>query len=224
MHFIPRFSLLLALWLVAISAHAENQTKIIHNPKYKKAKDYFYQKKFAVAQVFLKDLAQGYPEDAEVATYLADCQMYLQQWEDALLNYQKANDLLKNRDPDRKIKAANYIRMAKIYYLRKRPEQAMAYFELAALTDVSMVHGFYEKGMTALFLMRDKQQAILAWQEFVVQSPKTPFRDQVEMALSLLKNPDVKIPPEGSPLSVEEALKLAGVTIHAPSPMDGKAK
>lgn len=192
---------------------ADSKFQISNNPKYIKAKEYFYDKKFAIARVFLQDLIQGYPEDPELYTYLADCDFHLKNYQNALLNYRKANELLKNQDPDKQIKAANYMQIGHVHFQLKEASQAMAYYELAALTDSEHSYGYYQKGIAALFLLRNKELAIKSWEEFILHSAPSHSRQQVQIALLALKKTSLKIPPEGSPLSVKEALKLGGIEL-----------
>lgn len=189
------------------------RTGITGNPKYKKAKYYFYSKKFAIARVFLEDLISDYPEDAEIYSYLGDTLMKLEKYPKALSNYKKANDLLPNSPKGKEIKAANYFQMASIYLIQNKAENAMGFYELSAMTHPDYNHGYWQKGLTAIFLLRNKNLAIGAWKEYLLLVLDKKEKAKIQSAITILKNPNFVLPPEGSPVSLERTLSLAGLKI-----------
>jgi tetratricopeptide (TPR) repeat protein len=225
MKFAAIFSFLLAILLFNEMEIIFPQVPLRHisspvqqNPKFQKAREYYYQGKYAMAMVFLEDLSLSYPEEAEIYTYLGDALYHLKKYPEALLNYRKANEILPKIQDGQKIKAQNYFQMGNIYFLLRNAESAMAHFELAAMTDAGMIMGYWEKGYTALFLLRDKEATVKAWQEYLLLVTDPKEKEKVTGAINLLKKPEFKLPPEGSPLSLEEALKGAGILLKTKVP------
>lgn len=196
---------------LALPAWAE-QNNLAQNPKFHKAKDYYFEGKFAMARVFLQDLAQKYKEDPELYTYLADSHKKLGNKREALINYRKANELLpQSLERAKQLKAQNYMQMAHIFLEFQKADEAMAHYELAAMTHSSQSLGYYYKGLTALLLKRNKKETTSAWDKYARLLPEGTRRNRVRNAVTILEQKDFELPPEGAPLSLRQALSQAGL-------------
>ncbi len=214
--------LLITISILCFSQIAMAQQNILQNPKFKKAKTYYYNGKFAMAKIFLQDLTLKYPEDPELYIYLADTMFQLNEYQSAILNYKRANELLPQSEIGQKIKAQNYIQMGNIYFLQKKADESMAHYELAAMTHAEQSIGYYYQGLAALYLARDKKQTIRYWQEYTMQAQANPLRQRIMAALDILRSATLKIPPEGAPLSIDQVLARAGIHLPKPYPADKK--
>ena len=62
-------------------------------------------------------------------------------------------------------------------------------------------------------ILRDKEKTISSWETFIKKAPEDPQYENIRRVIELLKDPDFKIPPAGSEISIEEALHLGGATL-----------
>lgn len=173
---------------------------------FQKATTYFFQKKFEMAELLLQEVIRKEPENAEAYSYLGDIYLMKNQFDGALNLYNKALEL----KPD---SAENYFRIGQIYYRKKIGNVSLENYDRALQIDPRLNIVYYHKGLTTLMLLRDKESTIQYWERYISLAPEDPQYDNIKRVIALLKDPNFKIPPEGSDVSIEEALLLGGATL-----------
>lgn len=173
---------------------------------FKKASSYFFQKKFEMAEHLLKEVIRDDPENVDAYSYLGDIYLNKKQYDAALNLYLRAVEL----DPDI---AENYFRMGQIHYFKKNPALSIENYDKALTKDNKLKIVYYHKGLTYLMLLRDKTNTISNWETYIRISPEDPQYESIKRIIELLKDPNFKIPPPGSEVSIEEALLLGGETL-----------
>jgi tetratricopeptide (TPR) repeat protein len=191
------------LLLMALPLAAADEEK---DDRFKKATKYFFQKKFEMAELYLKEEIRENPENGLAYSYLGDVYLHKKQFERATGLYQKAVDL----EPDR---AENYFRLGQAYYHRGMAAPAIENFRRAITRDSGLSQAWYHIGLTELMLNRDKQSTIENWERFLQAAPEDPQYESIRRVVELLRDPDFVIPPKGSDVSIEEALLLGGETL-----------
>ncbi len=195
----------LFLTLIILTASAPAQESM-NDEQFKKATNYFFQKKFEMAELLLKEEIKNNPENATAYSYLGDIYLNKRQYDAALNLYLKAVEL----DPD---SAENFFRMGQIHYFKKDGNLSIENYDKALARDSKLKIVLYHKGLTYLMLFRDKEQTIENWENFINLSPEDPQYNNIKRILELLKDPDFKIPQRGSEVSIEEALLFGGETL-----------
>ncbi len=190
--------LFLTLPLLAVDEDKED--------RFKKATKYFFQKKFEMAELYLKEEIRENPENGLAYSYLGDIYLHKKQFERATGLYQKAVNL----DPDN---AENYFRLGQAYYHRGMEAPAIENFRRALMRDSGLSQAWYHIGLTELMLKRNKLGAVENWERFLQAAPEDPQYESVRRVVELLKDPDFVIPPKESDVSIEEALLLGGETL-----------
>ena len=175
---------------------------------YTRATKYFFQKKFEMAEVLFQEVIKKEPENALAYSYLGDIYLKKQQYDGALNLYLKALDL----NPDI---AENYFRMGQIFYFKKNSTLALENFNKALAKDKRLKVSYYQIGLTYLMLHRDKEKTIEYWETFIRVAPEDPQYDKIKRAIELLRDPNFRLPPPDSKISIEEALLLGGATLDA---------
>jgi len=171
-----------------------------------KAQKYFFQKKFEMAEVLLQEVIRNSPENALAYSYLGDIFLKKQLYDGALNLYKKALDL----DPNN---ADNYFRIGQVYYFKKMAHESIENYNKALSLDNKLKIVYYHIGLTYLMLLRDKDKTIENWEIFIREVPEDPQYESIKRVISLLKDPNFKIPPVDSEISIEEALLLGGATL-----------
>ncbi|HOK01919.1 MAG TPA: tetratricopeptide repeat protein [Spirochaetota bacterium] len=190
-------SIMLALPLPAISKEDE---------QFLKAQKYFFQKKFEMAELLLQEVIKSNPENALAYSYLGDIYLKKQLYDGALNLYKKAVDL----DPGN---ALNHFRMGQVYYFKKMGHEALESYHKALELDSKLKITYYQIGLTYLMLLRDKEKTVENWEIYIKEVPEDPQYESIKRVIALLKDPDFKIPPADSEISIEEALLLGGATL-----------
>ena len=173
---------------------------------FKKATDYFFQKKFDMAESLLERIIEKNPDHATANSYLGDIFLIRKRYDGALDLYQKSVRL----KPEA---GENYFRIGQIYYYKKDGVQAVDYFKKAIEVDPQLKFAYYHVGLTYLMLLRDKANTIENWETYIRIAEDDPQYDRIKRAIELLRDPNFVIPPAGSDITIEEALMLGGVTI-----------
>lgn len=189
--------------LLNISAPAQEN---INDEQFKKATNYFFQKKFEMAEHLLKEVIKKNPENTAAYSYLGDIYLNKKQYDAALNLYLKAVEL--NPGP-----AENFFRMGQIHYFKKNADVSIENYDKALARDSKLKIVHYHKGLTYLMLYRNKEKTINSWETYIKISPEDPQYNSIKRILELLKDPDFEIPQEGSEISIEEALLLGGETL-----------
>ncbi len=174
---------------------------------FEKAQRYYFQRKFEIAELLLQQTLKENPENEKAYSYLGDIFLEKKRYDGALKLYQRALDL----DPGN---AENLFRVGQIYYYKKEGQKAREYFRKAFAADPSLKFTYYHIGLTNLMLLRDKQETIEAWEKFLSIAPEDPQYEKIKRVIELLRDPNFKLPPPGSDISIEEALHLGGVTLE----------
>ncbi len=172
-----------------------------------KAQKYFFQKKFEMAELMLQEVIKNDPENSLAYSYLGDIYLKKQLYDGALNLYKKALDL----DPGN---ADNYFRLGQIYYFKKMGAESIDNYNRALTIDGKLKIVYYHLGLTYLMLMRDKEKTIENWEIFIKEVPEDPQYESIKRVIALLKDPNFKIPPADSEISIEEALLLGGATLN----------
>jgi tetratricopeptide (TPR) repeat protein len=196
-------TLLLIFTFVAVNAAPKDYMK---DPTFKKAVSYFFQKKFSMAELLLQDVIKKNPEHDLAYSYLADIFLYKKQYDAALRLYTKAIDL----NPSN---ADNYFRLGQVHYRKKNSTLALENFKKALIKDQKLKFAYYHLGLTYLMLERNKEETISNWEEYLRQAPEDPQYESLRRVIELLKDPNFKLPPVGSDITIEEALLLGGTTL-----------
>jgi len=194
---------LIIITFFAVSSFSQNSKD---EDTFKKASTYFFQKKFEMAEHLLKEVIRDNPENVAAYSYLGDIYLNKKQYDAALNLYLRAVEI----NPDI---AENYFRMGQIHYFKKNPDLSIENYDLALAKDNKLKIVYYHKGLTYLMLYRDKNNTISNWETYIKISPEDPQYESIKRIIELLKDPDFKIPPPGSEISIEEALLLGGETL-----------
>ena len=173
---------------------------------FKKATTYFFQKKFEMAELLLQEVIKKEPENEAAYSYLGDIYLIKNRYDGALSLYNKALELNPNS-------AENYFRIGQIYYYKKVGNVSLENFDRAIQLNPKMKIVYYHKGLTSLMLLRDKASTIQYWERYISLAPEDPQYENIKRVIELLKDPNFKLPPEGSDVSIEEVLLLGGETL-----------
>ncbi len=173
---------------------------------FKKAADYFFQKKFDMAESLLERIIDKNPDHAIAHSYLGDIFLIRKRYDGALELYQKSVRL-------RPEAGENYFRIGQIYYYKKDGAQAVDFFKKAIEVDPQLKFAYYHVGLAYLMLLRDKANTIENWEAYIRIAEDDPQYDRIKRAIELLRDPNFVIPPPGSEVTIEEALMLGGATI-----------
>lgn len=173
---------------------------------FKKAVKYYFQRKYEMAEILLQESIKKNPENFKAYSYLGDIYLMKKKYKGALNLYRKAVDL----KPEN---AENYFRIGQVYYYQKLGDLALENFNRALSLDKTLVFVYYHLGLCQLMLKRDKYKTINNWETFLRLAPEDPQYESIRRVIELLKDPNFKIPPPGSDVSIEEALLLGGTTL-----------
>jgi tetratricopeptide (TPR) repeat protein len=174
---------------------------------FKKSVAYFFQKKYEMAELMLQQLIQKNPEHALAYSYLGDIFLKKKNYDNALTLYKRSIDLNPND-------GENYFRIGQAYYYKKLGGLAKNNFRRALQLDPKLKFCYFHIGLAYLMLDRDKNGTIKNWETYIRIAPEDPQYEKIQRAIELLKDPNFKIPPQGSEITVEEALLLGGLTIE----------
>lgn len=170
---------------------------------FKKAQKYFFQRKYEMAELLLQESLKKNPENQLAYSYLGDIFLNKKRYDGALQLYKKALDI----NPG---DAENYFRLGQIYYYKKMGNPAIENYRKSLELDESIKFSYYQIGLSYLMLLRDKENTIKSWETYLVKAPEDPQYEKIRRVIELLKDPNFIIPPEGSEISIEEALHLGG--------------
>jgi len=201
-------ALIILMSLMApLSALSQAESK--DDELFKKAMSYFFQKKFEMAEIMLQSVIKKDPENALAYSYLGDIFLIKKRYDGALTLYSRALDIKPGS-------AENYFRLGQIYYYKRMGEPAIENFQKALEMDSKLKFSYYHIGLTYLMLQRDKQNTIKNWETYITKAPEDPQYESIRRAIELLRDPNFVIPPEGSEISIQEALLLGGATLKKP--------
>ncbi len=173
---------------------------------YKKAVKYFFQSKFEMAELLFQEELKKNPENGMAYSYLGDIYLRKKRYDGALNLYKKAVDL----NPG---SAEDYFRIGQVYYLKGMGPAALENFKKSLEMNKNLKYAYYHMGLTYLMILRDKQNTILSWEDYLRAAPEDPQYDKIRRAIELLKDPNFQLPPLGSDVPIEEALHLGGMVL-----------
>lgn len=188
---------------VSISILGQQKSIEKESDTFKKAVKYFFQKKFEMAELLLQQELKANPENQLAYSYLGDIFLQRQQYDTAISLYKKSLDL----NPQN---AQDHFRIGQAYYYRNLPNSAINHFLTAYRIDKRYKFAYYHVGLTYLMLLRDKENTISNWEQYLRLAPEDPQYEKIRRAIELLKDPNFKLPPLGSDIPIEEALHLGG--------------
>ncbi len=183
---------------------SENKKK--KDDTFKKAVRYFYQKKIEMAELLLQEELKKNPENELAYSYLGDIFFNKKRYDGALKLYKKALDI----NPDN---AEDYFRVGQVFYYKKDGKQAIKNFEKSYQLNPKLKFAYYHIGLSYLMLLRDKENTIQSWENFIDIAPEDPQHEKIRRAVELLRDPNFVIPPIASDVSIEEALHLGGLVL-----------
>jgi tetratricopeptide (TPR) repeat protein len=193
------------LFLSALPAlYAQNREK--EETSYQKGVRYFYQNKFEMAVILLQEAIKADPENALAYSYLGDIFLGKKRYDGAMDLYRKALDLKPGS-------AENHFRLGQVYYYKSLGNLSIESYQKAYELDSSLKFVKYQIGLSYLMLERDKENTIRYWEEYIRIAPEDPQYEKIKRVIELLKDPNFKLPPPGSEVSIEEALMLGGSTL-----------
>ncbi len=197
----------LVIILLAVSTlPLHSQDTGSNDTTFKKAERYFFQKKYAMAEVLLQEEIKKHPENSRAYGYLGDIFLNNKRYDAALNSYKKALDIAPEN-------GENYFRIGQIYYYKQLGRLAIDHFRKAVMIDPSLKFAYYHIGLSYLMLLRDKKNTIENWETFLRMAPEDPQYEKIARVIDLLKDPNFVIPPPESEVSIEEALLLGGQTL-----------
>ena len=173
---------------------------------FKKAVKYFFQRKFEMAELLLRESLKKNPENQLAYGYLGDIFLMKKQYDGALDLYRKALDIEPNS-------ADTHFRLGQVYYYRKSGIMAVDSFKKSIELDPKIKYAHYHIGLSYLMLLRDKENTIRSWETFLGLAPEDPQYEKIRRAIELLRDPNFQLPPPGSDISIEEALHLGGALL-----------
>jgi tetratricopeptide (TPR) repeat protein len=174
---------------------------------FKKATSYFFQKKYDMAELLLQEELKTNPENGMAYSYLGDIFLQKKQFDGAAALYKKALDV-KGND------ANDLFRLGQIYYYKQMGDMSLEFYRKALAADSNLKIAHYQMGLTYLMVMRDKQNVISNWESYLRIAPEDPQYEKIRRAIELLRDPNFEIPPQGSEISIEEALHLGGAVLQ----------
>jgi tetratricopeptide (TPR) repeat protein len=173
---------------------------------FKKATEYFYSGKFEMAKVLFEEELGKNPENSLAYSYLGDIHLNKKQYDKTLELYRKALELNPACGED-------YFRIGQVFYYQKNGNAAIDNFRKAREMNPKYKFALYHIGLTYLIHLRDKENTIKSWEEYLRIAPEDPQYEKIRRAIELLRDPNFVIPPLGSDIPIEEALHLGGSTL-----------
>jgi tetratricopeptide (TPR) repeat protein len=198
--------LALAGLLAASGAYAAQDRGAPDKELFKKAVGYFYERKFEMAELMFQEVLKANPENQMAYSYLGDIFLQKKRYDGAMELYRKALDLNPKSGED-------YFRIGQIYYYKRDAAQALENFKRAYDINPGIKFAYYHMGLCHLMLLRDKQNTISSWENYLKIAPEDPQYEKIRRAIELLRDPKFVIPAVGSDVSIEEALHLGGIVL-----------
>lgn len=183
------------------------QNNIEDDPVFAKAERYFFQKKYEVARQYLIKVTQKHPDHPKAFSYLGDIALITGRHEEALQYYKIAGEVSANRDKE-------FFRIGQVYIKMEKADQALDSFHRAYSLNPGLKQALYQTGYVYLVFKRDKYKTIEYWKQFLKEAPNDAQYEKIKKVIALLEQDDFQLPPPGSDIPLEEALRL-GETVEA---------
>ena len=205
------YTIIISTFIWSLDKKLLNTAKISKNSSeslYKKAERLFYEKKFTAAENSLKNLLVNInevptPIQSKSYSLLGDIYFFQKKYTNAISYYQNALEFSEDTSVEN-------FRLGQIYMLTEDYTKAKSYFNLAYSTNSNLKICLFQFGYITLVADRDKQETIRYWKQFIKEAPNDPQYENVKKAIALLEDPNFIIPPQGSDISLQEALLLGG--------------
>ena len=188
------------LFFSLTSLLAANETE---DKTFQKAEISFFEMKFKDAETLLKSVLKKKPNHPKAASLLGDIYLFQKAYRKAIRQYKRSVKISSGSSSGSSIE---YFRMGQAFLELKQFKKARLYFQKAYESNTKVKTALFQIGYIALFYERDKKQTIRYWERFTQEAPNDQQYDKVKKAIELLKNPNFKLPPPGSDISLQEAL------------------
>ncbi len=208
------FALLISLLVLAVPympvniLMSQQQKKETTEDSFHKARKYFFERKFEMAELLLQESLKQNPENKTAYSYLGDIFLQKKNFDSALTLYKRVAEI----DPS---DAENFFRMGQVYYYKKIPALSIDNYKKALELNSNLKFTYYNLGLTYLMLSRDKQNTIRSWESYLRVAPEDPQYEKIRRVIELLRDPNFVLPPADSDISIEEALHLGGATLKS---------
>lgn len=189
-----RFALvLLAFLAMPLTAGALIATNAPGYLEYKTGLDYYSAQKFLLSIGAFKKAIQSGMTDAEVYFYLGNAYLNNEDYGKSIESYQTAFESSLKVD----FQAVALHNMAYAYYLERDYTNAIKYFNHAYELNNALTQTFWFKGM-AYYQLRDKQDVIREWENYLSLTPTGEQSDNIRAALAILKADNFRFPTDGT--------------------------
>ena len=152
-------------------------------------------------------IVQKSPDHPKAFSYLGDIALAKGRHEEALKYYKIAGEVSTTRDKE-------FYRMGQVYTHLKKADYALEYFHKAYSLNPQLKQALYQSGYVYLVLKRNKVKTIEYWKQFLNEAPNDAQYEKIKKAIALLEQDSFQLPPPGSDIPLEEALRL-GETVEA---------
>lgn len=180
---------------------------------FKKAEEYFFQKKYEMAEKLLQQVAEA-EKNPLAYSYLGDISLLHRQYQEAIRYYNLA--LQNSSKPGNE-----YFRLGQVYLELRKGDEALNNFLQAYNNDPTNKPSLYEIGYVYLMYKRDKHKTIEYWKRFLAEAPQDYQYEQIKKAIAMLEDEKCEIPAENSGISMEEVLLNCG---HIIKPSEATTK
>jgi len=170
---------------------------------FKQGEQYFFQKKYEIAEQTLLRVVEKTPAHPKAYSYLGDISLFTRRYNNALKYYNLAREVSSRPGYE-------YFRIGQIYLELKNADEALNSFLSAYSVDPSFKPSLYQAGYTYLIYKRDKYKTIEYWKKFIAEAPQDSQYEQVKKAIALLEDSSCVLPAEESGISMDEALMNCG--------------
>lgn len=174
---------------------------------FKRARQFFFEKKYQTASDLLKKVISEKPDHAVAASLLGDSYLFQGKYELAIQYYRRAVELTEKP-------AKEKYRIGQAYIGLEKGKEAYRSFKEAVEIDPWLKQAYFQMGYVQLVFFRNKDSVISHWQKFIEIAPDDVQYEKIKRILKMLRNPDFKLPPAGSDVSLEESLRLGGKVIE----------
>ena len=185
---------------------------------YKKAEKFFFQKQFDNAESLLKMIVSTQPNHSKALSLMGDIYLFQKAYYKAIQAYERAVEV--SSTP-----FIEHFRMGQSYLELQQFNSAKDQFQRVYRLNPKMKTALFQMGYITLFHERSKQKTIEYWEQFIAEAPNDPQYEKVKRVIELLRDPNFKIPPHDSDISLKEALLLGADSLKTKSANteDGKA-
>lgn len=157
--------------------------------EYKLGLSYYKQKKFLLSVgAFKKALKNGYNEPV-IYFYLGNSLRQTDKYQDAIENFIMANEMSTNRH----FKSIVMYNMGTTYYATGDFTNSVKIFEKSYRINKKLGSILWLKGL-AYYRMRDKENTIVEWENYLAILPKGRENDNIRKVLAILKATDFEFP------------------------------